>query len=126
MESDTKRFIISGATSMVLAIGLGAFGAHALKSHLTPDMEAVFQTAVRYHLVHSVGLFAVAFVCFLKPGSALARASGWTMVAGMVLFSGSLYAMTITGMRLLGAVTPFGGIALMVAWLLVVAAVLRN
>ena len=126
MESDTKRFIVAGALSMVLAIGLGAFGAHALKSLISPDKLEVFHTAVRYHLLHSVGLFAVSFVCFLKPGSSLARASGWVMLAGMVVFCGSLYVMVLTGHGWLGAITPIGGVALMTAWLLVAMAALKK
>lgn len=126
MESDVKRWIVSGAMSMVLAIGLGAFGAHALKSILAPGRLEVYHTAVRYHLLHSVGLFAVSFVCFLKPKSTLARASGWIMAAGMGLFCGSLYVLSLTGVTWPGIITPFGGMALMAAWLLVAAAALRN
>lgn len=119
-------FAVIGALSAAAAIGLGAFGAHALRATLTPRMLDIYHTAVFYHLTHSLGLFAVAWVCALKPHSGLARAAGWTMVAGLLLFSGSLYLLTLTGLTGLGAVTPLGGTALIVAWLLLAAAAYRK
>ncbi len=119
-------FAILGALSAAAAIGLGAFGAHALRATLAPRMLDIYHTAVFYHLTHSLGLFAVAFVCSLKPQSALARAAGWTMLAGLLLFSGSLYLLTLSGLTALGAITPFGGTALIIAWLLLAAAAARK
>ena len=126
MDSSTRKFIIVGAISAALAIGLGAFGAHALKASLSPGMYEVYQTAVLYHLVHSLGLLAVAFVCFTKPTSGMAKMSGWLMSGGMILFSGSLYLLAVTGAKWLGAITPLGGIAMIAAWLLMAAAAIRS
>jgi uncharacterized membrane protein YgdD (TMEM256/DUF423 family) len=126
MSASTRKFIIAGALSAALAIGLGAFGAHALRTSLSPRMLEIYHTAVLYHLVHSLGLLAVAFVCFLKPASRAAEFSGWLMSAGIILFSGSLYMLAVTGLKWLGAITPLGGIALMAAWLLLAAAALRS
>jgi uncharacterized membrane protein YgdD (TMEM256/DUF423 family) len=121
-----KAFIVIGALGAAAAICLGAFGAHALRATLTPRMLEVYHTAVFYHLTHSLGLFAVAFVCSLKPHSGLARAAGWTMLAGLLLFSGSLYLLTLTGLTALGAVTPLGGTALIFAWLMLALAAARK
>ena len=99
-----------GAVLMLLAVGLGAFGAHALKSRLTPDMLAVFETGVRYHIYHALGLLALAAV--RGPDKA-----GWCFVAGIVLFSGSLYLLALTGERRLGMITPIGGVLFLVGWL---------
>jgi len=126
MDSNTRKFIIGGALSAVLAIGLGAFGAHAFRAILSPRMLEVYQTAVLYHLVHSLGLFAVAFVCFARPTSGMAKVSGWLMSVGMILFSGSLYLLAVTGAKWLGAITPLGGTAMMAAWLLLAAAAIRS
>ncbi|MBI5551218.1 MAG: DUF423 domain-containing protein [Desulfobacterales bacterium] len=113
-----RTFIVIGALSAAAAIGLGAFGAHALRATLAPRMLEIYHTAVFYHLTHSLGLFAAAFVCSLKPHSRLARAAGLTMLAGLLLFSGSLYLLAISSLTALGAVTPLGGTALIVAWLM--------
>mgnify|MGYP001343428334 CR=1 FL=1 len=126
MPNAVNTFTVIGAVSAAAAIGLGAFGAHALRATLTPRMLEIYHTAVFYHLVHSLGLFAVAFVCSLKPQSGLARASGWAMAAGMLIFSGSLYLLTLTGLTALGAATPVGGTAMIVAWLLLALAALRK
>jgi uncharacterized membrane protein YgdD (TMEM256/DUF423 family) len=126
MEKAVQTFIVIGAVSAAAAIGLGAFGAHALRATLTPRLLEVYHTAVFYHLTHSLGLFAVAWVCSLKPHSGLARAAGWTMAAGLLLFSGSLYLLTLSGLTALGAVTPFGGTALIAAWLLLAVAAARE
>ena len=129
MYSKTKLFAVAGAISMALAIGLGAFGANTLRESLTPRMLAVYQTAVLYHMVHAIGLFAVAQAALFKPRTAAfrwIRAAGWTMIGGTVLFSGSLYVMAATSMRWLGAITPVGGIALIVAWLLLAVGLIRG
>jgi uncharacterized membrane protein YgdD (TMEM256/DUF423 family) len=102
---------------MFLAVALGAFGAHALRQRLSPEMLAVFEVGVRYHVYHALALFAVAFVADRNPGG-LAQASGWAFALGIVIFSGSLYLLTLTGMRWLGAVTPIGGTAFLAGWVL--------
>lgn len=111
-----KIFAVIGALSGFLAVGLGAFGAHALKGRLGVELLAVFETGVRYQMYHSLALFAVAWAGTRWPGAA-AAASGWLFVAGTLIFSGSLYLLALTGTRWLGAVTPFGGLALLAGWL---------
>jgi uncharacterized membrane protein YgdD (TMEM256/DUF423 family) len=102
-----------------LAVGVGAFGAHALKDKLTPDLMAIYQTGVQYHLVHAVALFGAALLAGRSPASSAAVWAGWAFVAGTVIFSGSLYALALTGVRSLGAVTPLGGVAFLAGWLCV-------
>jgi uncharacterized membrane protein YgdD (TMEM256/DUF423 family) len=118
MQPHVKHFIVLGALSAAAAIGLGAFGAHALRDTLTPAMRDVYQTAVLYHLVHSLGLLAVAFVCSLRPHDGWIITAGYIMAFGMFLFTGTLYLLAATGIRWIGALTPFGGVAMIVAWLL--------
>jgi uncharacterized membrane protein YgdD (TMEM256/DUF423 family) len=99
-----------------VGVGLGAFGAHALKSRLAPDMLAVFDTATRYHLLHVLAICAAAWGA-ARFGHRAFAAAGWSFLAGIVIFSGSLYALALTGERWLGAVTPFGGVAFLTGWL---------
>ncbi|HET6344032.1 MAG TPA: DUF423 domain-containing protein [Myxococcota bacterium] len=102
-----------------LAVGVGAFGAHALKDKLTPDLMAIYQTGVQYHLVHAVALFGAGLLASKAPEPGPAVWAGWAFVVGTVLFSGSLYALALTGVRSLGAVTPLGGLAFLAGWLCV-------
>lgn len=119
-----RLFVLLGSISAFVAVGAGAFGAHALKTRLPADMLAVFDTAARYQLMHSLALLAVAWACARWPRSP-ARWAGWSFVAGIVLFSGSLYALTLTGARGLGAVTPLGGVAFLAGWALLAWTALR-
>lgn len=112
-----RTFFALGAVLAGVGVALGAFGAHALKARLAPDMLAVWETGVRYQLVHALALLAVAWAATRWPGS-MVQASGWLFVAGTLLFSGSLYALALSGMRGLGAVTPLGGAAWIVGWAL--------
>jgi len=121
-----KLFILLGAINAALAVMLGAFGAHGLKDKLTEHMLSVFQTGVQYHFYHALGLFAVAFVASQYPESALVKWSGWTMLAGIILFSGSLYVLSLSGVRWLGAITPLGGVAFIIAWCLLAISVVKN
>src|SRR5512136_2703091 len=102
--------MILGAVLGALGGAAGAFGAHGLKARLSPEMLAVFETGVRYHLIHALALLAVAWAT-TRWESAFIRAAGWVFVVGVLLFSGSLYAMCLTGLRALGAITPIGGVA---------------
>ena len=111
-----RLFFALGALSAGIAVALGAFGAHALKTRLDANLLAVFETGVRYQLYHAFALLAVAWAWSRWPGSVL-LASGWLFVAGTLLFSGSLYLLSLTGVRWLGAVTPLGGVAWLAAWL---------
>ncbi len=101
---------------MALGIALGAFGAHALGARLSADMRAVYQTAVLYHLIHGLGLLVVGVLSLLRPSQSLIQTAGWLLVVGVVLFSGSLYLLAVTGIKKLGMITPFGGLALMIGW----------
>lgn len=112
-----RLFVALGALSAFIAVAAGAFGAHALKARLAPDLLAIFDTAARYQLTHALALLAVAWACRRWPGSSV-RWAGWCFAIGTVLFSGSLYLLALTGARGLGAVTPFGGVAFLLGWLL--------
>ena len=125
MAAGTRWFLAVGGLAGLLAVALGAFGAHALKGRLSPEMLAVWHTGVEYHAYHALGLLAVGIVAIQLPDSALLKWSGWVMLVGIALFSGSLYALALSGERWVGAVTPIGGLALLAAWALFVAAVLK-
>jgi uncharacterized membrane protein YgdD (TMEM256/DUF423 family) len=116
-----RLFFLIGALSAFVGVAAGAFGAHGLKSRLGEDLLAVFETGVRYQMYHAFALFAAAWACSRWPGG-LATASGWLFVAGTLVFSGSLYALSLTGQRWLGAVTPLGGLAFLAGWLCLAAA----
>jgi uncharacterized membrane protein YgdD (TMEM256/DUF423 family) len=98
-----------------MGVAAGAFGAHALRARVEPRLLEVFETGARYQLYHALALLAVAWASSRWPGT-LTTAAGWLFVAGTVLFSGSLYAMTLTGVRALGAITPLGGVAFIAGW----------
>ena len=119
-----RLFFALGALSASLAVAAGAFGAHALKARLAPDLLAVFEVGVRYQMYHALGLLACAWAASRFPG-ALVPAAGWLFVAGTLVFSGSLYVLSLTGVRWLGAVTPLGGVAFIAGWLCLAAAALR-
>lgn len=126
MNANAQQLISAGAILAFLGVALGAFGAHALKAKLAADMLAVYQTAVQYHLWHALGVVLIGVLAQLLPVSKWMPIAGWTMVAGIVIFSGSLYALAITGVRVLGAVAPIGGVALLVAWLLLAYGVIKT
>src|SRR6185369_10377140 len=111
-----RLFFAIGALSGFIGVALGAFGAHALKHRLDPDLLAVFEIGVRYQMYHAFALLAVGWAQTRWAGKLL-TASGWLFVTGTVIFSGSLYALSLTGLRWLGAVTPVGGLALLAGWL---------
>jgi uncharacterized membrane protein YgdD (TMEM256/DUF423 family) len=126
MVPAAKLFVSLGAIAAALGVALGAFGAHALKARLSADMLAVWQTAVQYHLWHALGLIGIGLLAQQLPASGPIRLGGWLLLAGIVLFSGSLYVLAASGARWLGAVTPFGGACFIVGWLAVAYAVLRQ
>jgi uncharacterized membrane protein YgdD (TMEM256/DUF423 family) len=107
----------AGAALMFLAVLLGAFGAHGLRRRLSPEMLSVFEVGVRYHVYHALALFGVALVGNRNPGM-LTQAAGWAFVLGIAVFSGSLYLLSLTGTKWLGAVTPLGGIDFLTGWAL--------
>ena len=101
---------------MFLGVALGAFGAHGLKDALSEEGKKLYQTAVLYHLIHGLGLLAVGWLSVLKPGNVLVARAGWAFILGIVLFSGSLYLLSLTGLKKLGAITPLGGLAFLIGW----------
>lgn len=123
----TRVFRVFGALSAGLAVAAGAFGAHALRERLDPRLLEVFETAARYQMYHALALIALAWWCQGAgtdtpneggtAGRGLVHAAGWLFIGGTVLFSGSLYAMALTGARALGAVTPLGGVCFLAGWL---------
>ena len=115
--------LMIAAVAGFTGVGLGAFGAHGLKTVLSPDMMTVWQTAVQYHLVHAVVLLALAFGLSTKSEKWLGR-SAIMVTLGLLLFSGSLYAMALTGIRPLGIITPFGGISWLIGWAMLIPAAL--
>jgi uncharacterized membrane protein YgdD (TMEM256/DUF423 family) len=114
-----------GGASALLSVAAGAFGAHALKARLEPAMLQVFETGARYQMYHALALLAVGALWGRWQGGGLAVA-GWSFVAGTVLFSGSLYALALSGQRWLGALTPLGGVAFLLGWAAVVWAAARG
>ena len=126
MTTSAKLFLAAGGLAALTAVALGAFGAHALKTRLSTEMLALWHTGVEYHVYHALGLLAVGLVAAQLPESMLLKWSGWLMLAGIVLFSGSLYALALSGERWLGAITPIGGTAFLAAWGLFVIAVLKT
>ncbi|HCB48114.1 MAG TPA: DUF423 domain-containing protein [Chloroflexi bacterium] len=122
-----RIFTIIASVVMFVGVAAGAFGAHGLSNHFTryPELEATFQTAVRYQLTHGLALFAVAWSATRWPGT-LTNWSGYLFIAGVVIFSGTLYLLSITGIRWLGAITPIGGIAFLAGWLFLLLAAWRG
>lgn len=113
----TPRLAIATASLlMALAVALGAFGTHALKARIAPEMLAIWQTGVTYHAWHALGLLLLGLLMLHAPGSAGLRYAAWLFVAGIVLFAGSLYLLALGAPRWLGAVTPFGGVAFIAGW----------
>ena len=117
----------TGGLLMLLGVAAGAFGAHALKTRLDPAMMDVYHTAVQYHLIHALGILLVAVL--LRTGAISAGGGSrvaWFLLSGIILFSGSLYAMALSGVRTLGAITPVGGLAFIVGWLLLIFEAMAN
>ena len=114
-----STFLILGTVSALIAVGMGAFGAHGLKAMLTPEMLAVYKTGVTYQMWHALGLILIALLRQQNKGKLLIWA-GWFMFAGIILFSGSLYLLAILNTKWLGMITPLGGVAFLIAWILVV------
>ncbi len=125
MPATAKLFLVVGAVAALLAVAFGAFGAHALKTRIAPDLMPVYRTGVEYHFYHALGLLLIGLAAFHLPDSAYLRSAGWAMLAGIVLFSGSLYLLALTGLTWLGAITPFGGTAFIAAWALFATAVIK-
>lgn len=120
-----RLFVGLGALSAFVGVASGAFGAHGLRGRLTPEMLAIFEVGVRYQMYHAFGLLFCAWVVTRWPGT-LVTLGGWLFVAGTVIFSGTLYALALTGTRWLGAVTPLGGLAFLAGWCCLALAVFKS
>ena len=120
-----RIFFMLGSTFAGLAVAAGAFGAHGLRERLSPDLLAIFETGARYQMYHALALLVVALVAGRVP-SAAATAAGWCFVAGILVFSGSLYVLALSGVRWLGAITPICGVAFLVGWVLLAVAAARS
>jgi uncharacterized membrane protein YgdD (TMEM256/DUF423 family) len=110
-----RTFLLIGAVAAFLGVGLGAFGAHGLRGRLSPEMLSVFETGVRYHMYHALALVLTSLVMGRMSGR-LVSTAGWCFTAGITLFSGSLYLLALTGVTVLGAITPLGGLAFLAGW----------
>jgi uncharacterized membrane protein YgdD (TMEM256/DUF423 family) len=111
-----KKFLLAGAVFMAFDVLIGAFGAHALKTSLSPEMIPIYKTAVEYQFYHALGLLRVGLIGFHIESKWLNWAGG-LLIAGIILFSGSLYALSITEIKILGAITPIGGLAFVAGWI---------
>jgi len=112
-----RTFLLIGALINLLGVAFGAFGAHALRARLSPDMLAVFETGVRYQMYHGIAVLLVSLAIGHFGSARLLLISGWSFIAGIVFFSGSLYALALTDVRILGAITPLGGLLFLLGWL---------
>lgn len=121
MKRQSRLFLITGTVSALLAVVLGAFGSHGLEDRLSANLIAIFETGNRYHFYHSFALLAVGLLAQRADGKWLRR-SGWCFLLGIVFFSGSLYALAISGVRILGAITPIGGGFFIIGWALLTVA----
>jgi uncharacterized membrane protein YgdD (TMEM256/DUF423 family) len=111
-----RTFLLVGAVFGFLGVALGAFGAHGLKNRLSPEMLAIFETGVRYQMYHVFALLMVAAAIGHLGSARLLTVAGWSFIAGILIFSGSLYALALTSTGILGAITPIGGLAFLVGW----------
>lgn len=120
-----RLFLLLGAGYGLLGVALGAFGAHALRGRLSPELLAVYHTGVQYQFYHAFALLVVGLLCTVRPGPGLGVA-GWCFAAGVLLFSGSLYLLALSGTRWLGAITPVGGLLFLAGWAALIWSQLRS
>jgi uncharacterized membrane protein YgdD (TMEM256/DUF423 family) len=120
-----RLFLILGSVSGLIAVAAGAFGAHTLRDRISADLLVTFETGVRYQMYHALALIAVAWAATRWTNS-LTSVAGWLFVVGTLIFSGSLYALSLTGARWLGAITPLGGVAFLGGWLCLALAAWRS
>lgn len=121
-----RKFLLSGCICAFLAVAFGAFGAHSLKDRLTEDMLAIFQTGVQYQMYHGLALILVAILSKLMPENKSLKRSGWLFLIGIIVFSGSLYVLSLSGVKILGAVTPIGGVAFLLGWFMLARGALKQ
>lgn len=126
VDKNVKLFLTIGCFMMALAIAIGAFGAHGLKSIVEANLLKTYNTGVEYHFYNTLGLFAACFVMFLKPKSKLAYKATWLILIGTIIFSFSLYFLVVLNMPILGAITPIGGTILIIAWIMLAVAMIKE
>lgn len=126
MNESTKLILISGALLAALAVILGAFGAHGLKKTLSEEMLVVYKTAVDYHFIHALGILLIGLLHHHHPDSRLIFWAGVSLIIGIVVFSGSLYTLSITEIKKLGMITPLGGLAFITGWVLLAIGVYKT
>jgi uncharacterized membrane protein YgdD (TMEM256/DUF423 family) len=114
-----KLFILLGGLNAFIAVALGAFGAHGLEGKLSERMLEVWKTGVTYHMFHAMGLILIGLLVSKFPNASSFTTAGWVMLVGIILFSGSLYALSTTGIKVFGPITPIGGLAFLIAWVFV-------
>lgn len=120
-----KLFIIMGAINAFLSVALGAFGAHGLEGRVEPKYIETWKTGVTYQMFHATGLLIIGVLLGKLPANAFISWSGWLMLIGIILFSGSLYVLSVTKISMLGAITPLGGLAFLAAWVLLIVAAVK-
>lgn len=120
-----QTFVVLGSILMVLAVAIGAFGAHIMKSKLEPDKLKIYEVGVQYHITHALGIILVGLLAAHNPDVGMIQAAGWLLFAGIVLFSGSLYVLSVKRARFLGPVTPLGGLCFMAGWVLLALGVMQ-
>ena len=125
--NDMQFFIIAGAVNAAIAVILGAFGAHALKEKLTEKYLAIWETAVQYQMFHAIGLIVIGILMSTSLLGPIAQLNwaGYLLLAGIIIFSGSLYVLSLTGIGILGAITPIGGVAFIIGWIMLIVAALK-
>lgn len=121
-----KVFVILGSLGALLSVALGAFGAHGLKGVISGQMLANYQTGVHYQMFHALGLICVGIITRWLGPSGLLHAAGWLLLVGIILFSGSLYVLSMTGITRLGAITPIGGVSFILGWFCLILAVWKS
>jgi uncharacterized membrane protein YgdD (TMEM256/DUF423 family) len=124
-DNMSKAILMTASILLALAVSIGAFGAHGLKAHLSTDMLLTYKTGVEYHFYHALGLLLIGILSLMYPSNLL-NWSAILLAVGIVLFSGSLYIMAITGIKWLGAITPFGGLSFIAGWVLLIVAIWKN
>ena len=120
-----RVFVILGSINMLLAVALGAFGAHIVRDLISDHYYTIYQTGVDYHMFHSLGILLVGIIALKIPGKQI-NWSGWLLFMGIVIFSGSLYVLSLTGISILGAITPIGGVSFLIGWLLLALAAYKK
>lgn len=121
-----KIFIIIGAINAFLAVALGAFGAHGLAAKLEPKYLDIWKTGVTYQMFHATGLLIIGLLLGKVTQTTLFTWSGWLMLLGIILFSGSLYLLSVTQIKILGAITPIGGVCFLTSWILVIIGAVKH